>query len=415
MRWDVEDFLTEAADWALDRILDLLARYRVRANFAVVGLKARALAGRGRASWLERMGRLGTVGYHSWSHSVHPTLAEDLDPRSPEDARRRFVVRERPGVDLLARLGTPPRFFTQPGGNWVPEALTAGPELGLRAFLSEAWNAYLVPTTRPVWIGPVLYWTLPVDIPKGLLFRLPDGADEALAAIDAAWAEERVAGFVSHPTELVTRAFWDAGNFGDGINRRPYVPAPTRPAAEWQMALDRLEWLVARLAERNPEWLTVDDLVGRAPEPGRWERATLRARVADEGLGPWGTLTAAEQLWALARWQAGGDHGALDIPVVGAPEGAAAGSDAAAALVAYVSTTGHLPASVGSQRLEDVARKILEYHGLNNVAWRFREWVRPASALHWDWPIFPPGFRAMRLVAETHRLAWTIRWASVDW
>jgi hypothetical protein len=407
-RWDVEDFLTPAADWALEHILELLKAYGVRANFAVVGMKARALRDRGRGSWVARMAGMGAIGSHSWSHSVHPTLAEELEGLPSEAAREAFRRREAPVVAMLEGLGSAPVFFTQPGGNWVPEAITAGPTLGYRAFISEAWNSYFRPSPRPVWIGSMLVWGLPVDIPKGFLFRLPAGVEEAAASVGRAWAEGRIAGLVSHPTELVTEAFWDAQNFAGGTTRTPWVPAPARPAAAWRAALGGLESFLEQLSLHGPRWLTVHDFLTAPPHPGMWDREQLTDLVRREGLGPASSLTAAEMLYALARWQAGLED-ELVVPVVGAPEGEAPAAEPVEGLVRHVDATGHLPLAIGGEPLAAVAETVLQYHGLDGVPWAFLDWVRPERELHWDWPIFAPGFRAPRLLQEARRLSWTIR------
>jgi hypothetical protein len=413
LRWDVEDFLTPAADYALDAILEIMDKYRVRANFAVVGLRARSLRERGRGSWIRRMARLGTVGSHSWSHSVHPTLAEASARADRAEAEARLRNQEERTRAVLADLGAPPRFFTQPGGNWVPEALTVGPRLGWRAVVSEAWNAYWVPTAAPVAVGDLWYWTLPVDIPKGFLFRLPDGVEAAWAGVEAAWRAGRPAGLVSHPTELVTTAFWDAANFGGGQNRRPWVPAPTRPAAEWASAVRALDRFFARLAEADPRWITVDEWPHPVPRPAAVPPDALREGLAREGFGPVADLSAAQVLYLLAVWAVEGRRAPAAPPDVGAPLGTAHGRDPVLAVREYAETFGYLPARVNDEDIETLARRLAEQE-VPGLAWTLDRWLRPVSALHWDWPIFPPGFAAPRLYDEARRLCWLIRRASAD-
>lgn len=415
VRLDVEDWLTPAADWALEAIVNLLETYGVRANAAVVGKRAASLVGRGRGDLLRRLAARGTVGYHSYSHSEHPTLAEDLERLAPDEAVARFAARERPGVEILRAVGVPPRFFTQPGGNWVPEAALAGPSLGLAAYFSEAWNAYLVPHREPMWLGPVLHFAPPVDVPKGFLFGLPDGVEAALELVRAVWRRGTWAVLVTHPTELVTTRFWDADNFAGGRTTRPFVPAPARPAAEWERARAGLERYLATLAAEGAEWVTVDDLLTavEAPAPTVVDRASLGEALARGGFGPLrvpgGSLSAAEAVWALAAWAEGGRDPLL-VPRVGPPDPARRESgDIARGILRSVADAGVLPARVGGRTLAEAAGELARRTGFGSVPVTCTAWVRRPEALHWDWPIFPPSFAAWRLWAEARRLSWTLK------
>jgi hypothetical protein len=412
LRFDVEDWLTPAADWALVRILDQLAEVGARANFAVVGLKAAALVGRGRGDVLRRMAALGSVGYHSFSHSVHPTLAEDLNDLDDGSARQRFLEREAPGVDILRRAGVEPVFFTQPGANWVPEVAQVGPELGLRAFVSEAWNSYLVPSRRLYWLGRVLYWAPPVDVPKGFVFGLPDGVRGAADSVQATVARGEPAMVVTHPTELTTARFWDQDNFAGGQNHRPMVPGATLPAAAWEPRARALGEYWHRLADLDPVWVTVGDWLDAVvpPSPMAVDRTTLAEALRRDGLGPLQVagqvLSAAEVVYAVAALADRADP--VSVPWLDVPSGDLADS-APGALCQAVDAKGRLPLRWGGQSLLDGALRLIEnilgFRPLPRVA----EWVRPPAEQHWDWPIFAPGFRADRIWERAAAAAWTLK------
>jgi hypothetical protein len=414
LRFDVEDWLTPAADWALERILEELERVGARANFAVVGLKARALVGRGRGDLLRRMARLGSVGYHSYSHSVHPTLAEDLEPRSRGDAERRFVEREGPGVAALAAAGTPPVFFTQPGANWVPEVLERGPDMGLRAFISEAWNTYLKPSRTVYWYGAQLFWSPPVDMPKGLLFRLPSGSADAVAAVREPFSAGEPAMVVTHPTELITHHFWDQDNFGYGETRLPLTPGPAMAAASWDQKLRGWREYLDGLSALEPRYLTVDDWLSRVRPPGPVvvDRGTLVAGLRRHGLGAiavgddW--LSAAEVVVAAALL-AEGAGGPVSVPRVLAPAGAIEDRDPAAAILEKIARDGRLPEQVGAADSASWAPGFLQQVLGVLPPVHVADYVRPASEQHWDWPIFRAGFTAPRLLQEARRQAWTLK------
>lgn len=414
LRFDVEDWLTPASDWALARILEELDRVGARANFAVVGLKARALVGRGRGDLLRQMKSLGSVGFHSYSHSVHPTLAEDLEPREREDAERRFLEREAPGVDALKEAGTPPVFFTQPGANWIPEVLECGPELGLHAFISEAWNTYLVPSRHVYWLGRTLYWSPPVDAPKGLLFRLPAGKDAAVGEVAAALQSGGPAMVVTHPTELITSHFWDQDNFGYGTTRTPAIAGPTLPAAFWDQKLRGVRDYLGGIQALKPRFVTVDDWLSSVNPAGPVDvdRKSLMEGLKTHGLGPlpvgdaW--LSAGEAV-AAAALLAESAGGAVSVPRLLAPSGTIVERDAAAGLLAMIRVGARPPERVGALDLAEWAPGFLEKTlGVRPVV-RFSDFVRPADEQHWDWPIFPPGFTAPRLLQEARRQAWTLK------
>lgn len=416
LRFDVEDWLTEAADWALDGILGVLEELGIRANFAVVGLKAQSLINKGRGSWLDRMARLGTLGYHSWSHSVHPTLAEDLEGRERQDAIRQFAWRESPGLTVLAKRGLAPVFFTQPGGNWVPQVAAVGPELGFRAFISESWNTYLKPLDEPMWLDRVLYWAGQVDVPKGFLFHLPQGAENAPELVQKAWGEGRLPMLVTHPTELVTRRFWDAESFSGGVNQPVRVPGVVRPAAEWSEALRGFRRYLSILQDQGARWVTVSDWLNQAVPPGPTHvtRRDLQAGLA-RGLGPLrmagGSLSAAEALYAALKMEAGGTDTVM-VPWLTAPTGSIDGSDVPACIAQYAEEQGALPETVNGEPLHEVAQRWLAAR-FGPVPLTFSDYVRPPEELHWDWPIFREGFKAPGLLKETLRATWTLK--PVSW
>lgn len=419
LRLDVEDWLTPAADWALEHIVRLLEDYGIRANAAVVGLKAQTLQSRGRASLLHRIAAVGTPGYHSWSHSHHPTLAEALEPLGRAEALRIFTEREGQGVRLLSDLGFAPRFFTQPGGNWIPEVTEVGPDMGLMAFVSESWNSYLRPSREPWWLDRAMYLAPPVDMPRGFLFQLPAGVDAAVEQVKKVWASGQRAMLVTHPTELVTVRFWDADNFAKGRTRYPLEPGQARPAAEWNQAMRGLHQYFEALLELDPTWVTVDDLLSAAmpPAPTPVYREDLARALASYGLGPMtlptGTLSAAEALWAMAAMVAGVEEPVF-VPRVGAPEGHLAAHiggtlELAETVLRAVTAHGHLPSSVRDWDVREMAGRFARALHLGDPPLTFWYWVRDPKDVHWDWPIFPEGFRAYRLWAEACRHAWTLK------
>src|SRR5215469_7273449 len=73
--FDTEDYILPPSDDAAKRLADFLTAEGVPATFKVVGEKARTLERRGRKDVIAAL-RKHDIGYHSNTHSQHPTPAE---------------------------------------------------------------------------------------------------------------------------------------------------------------------------------------------------------------------------------------------------------------------------------------------------------------------------------------------------
>lgn len=438
IRLDIEDFLTPESDDGLQAMLDQLDRHRLPASYGVVGEKATALAHRGRHELLDRLRQKPALGFHSTSHSRHPTLAEELEPLPYPAGVDRFVERESVGVGAVADLVKAPVYFTQPGGNWVPQATQGLPRMGMELYFSESWNSYLVELTEPVWLAQVLHFSLPVPTPAPFLLGLPNNLDEAISRLRHIGETVPDGGaftIMTHPTELVATKFWDAVNFAQGKTVQTLRPAPLRSRGERERAIYALDQYFLTAAELpGIEWLDVVTLANRV-EPRRpfaVRRDQLDGALRRFGLGPTrlsdGTLSASQWVYLLAYFIAHPKTHEVVVPLVDAPKvwteadfgpgplnRPGALTAAAEEVLARVDADRELPARVAGMAIEHFA--ILAAHRLlaldEATPLTFLSYVKPPEALHWDWPIFAPDFRPYRLWQETRRLAWTI--APVQW
>lgn len=106
------------------RLLDILARYDVRATFFLLGNRAEA-----QTDLLRRIAAAGhTVGNHSWSHL---NLARTSARRVREELRQTSDT-------LQQIIGAPVKFFRPPFGARRPAVFRIARELGLEPVL---WNA----------------------------------------------------------------------------------------------------------------------------------------------------------------------------------------------------------------------------------------------------------------------------------
>lgn len=465
LRLDTEDFLTPQSDDALRRILDVLDAHAVLATFPVVGEKVRSWLRGGRADLIERLGR-HAVGYHSDTHSLHPTIAEELAPLPWPEACAAFVAREREGYALVAETFGTPVCWTQPGGNWTAAALAVVRGWGVPMDFSEGWNSYLDAGPAPCRYEGLMHWSAPVTAPKPFLSGLPGNLLPALEmaerrVVDRTHGEAPLC-IVAHPTELCTTAFWDAVNFGGGRMppRAEWRSAPVRDAESVEAATAALDAYIGGLLHLGATFITAPDLVACYPDRAvgmDLPAAPLRALARVVGVGPGAVrgaglaLSAAEVFAlicaALTRWPDGlpdGATGALPVracdgPAESAPERAGPAVSGRAALVdaarwcdAHVANRAYLPSAVplagGSVPPADflgAAARLLAHPEETETPLRrhpphWERVVKPPERLHWDWPVFPPDFWPMGLWDMARLQAWTWKPAvpaseAVDW
>ena len=207
--FDVEDFTNESSFIALQIIIELLNKYDFKGIFLITGHVAEKL--RDHPKLVELLGD-HDVGYHSSSHSVHPTIFEFTDVKSYREAYETSLKREtsyinpltgqiegKGGILALQKLFPSKKItaFRAPGYCWSPPHLEALRDLGIKfdfsARLSKTPVYYKGITFYPYsileqWNGKLddfrLYWITVVKnqfIVIGLhpsLFTTYDGWDK---------------------------------------------------------------------------------------------------------------------------------------------------------------------------------------------------------------------------------------------
>lgn len=468
LRFDTEDILTPESDDAALALAELLSRQGVRATFPITALKVDALLDRGRQDVLQALGR-HQVGFHSTSHSYHPTIAEELEGLGGAEAVAAFSAREHAGFMRVAEVfGEAPTVYTQPGGNWTAEAIPALSSWGVHCFYSESWNGYIDIGGRPMVLVGVHHWAAPVSVPKPWLSQLPELHDQALQMVRRAIEEQSAGGrlglvnAVTHPTELVTTRFWDAVPFGAGVNAAPgsLTPPPLRPRQQVSQALQSFTAWVAAVRKAGPEvaFWTAEDLVGAFPDQAPRlrvnsdDQVALLKLVATGQLGSVAigtvTLTPAEviavALQTIVAIERGQFAQPLAVPAQAPPWDEAAddlsrqadqmaGPVLEEALTALVrsSEVGQMPARVWadgqawSPLAVAAAASLVSLELLKSgqrpqrvpvprVNLLTRRFVKPAQELHWDWPIFAPGFTAPSLRQRAEAACWCLKPAEAE-
>ncbi|MCL4494740.1 MAG: hypothetical protein M1294_07960 [Firmicutes bacterium] len=446
IRFDIEDFVTQESDDALEFILDVMDEFRIPASYGIVGKKAQSLHDRQHQKILQRLATKNSLGFHSTTHSEHPTLAEELAEMDYEQGVKRFIERESVGVDVVAKLIKAPRYFTQPGGNWVPQAITALVHLDMPVFFSDSWNSYIATSTQPLWIEDIVHWSVPVLNPRPFAMKLPDNMDDAVTMVEQASSKLSSGDafmVMVHPTELVTTKFWDAVNFEFGATTATLRKAPLRSRQDRKEAFESFRSYIRRIASvPHVEWVDVVELSSRLKplsSPHLGDPSELLENLSQNGLGPTTirgeNFSAADEVVALALLLIGTTPG-QELPRVRAPQGWGYGhllhayaahpesidtvESGAREIIRQVRASGCLPRAVGrgSESIENWAfsaifhlsqalkRPVDEFPPLPLT---FLDYVKEPDQLHWDWPIFPPNFQPYRLWQETRRLAWSLK------
>src|SRR3989442_3571859 len=104
--FDTEDYILPQSDDAAKRLAVFLSSQGIRATFKVVGEKARTLERRGRQDVIAALAR-HEIGYHSNTHSQHPTPAEYEAALDWSTGVGEFDRRERPRLDDVQPIPGP--------------------------------------------------------------------------------------------------------------------------------------------------------------------------------------------------------------------------------------------------------------------------------------------------------------------
>lgn len=448
IRMDTEDFLTPESDGALAAILDALDRQEATATFPVVAEKLRSWQRRGNRHLIPRLAR-HAVGYHSDTHSVHPTIAEELAGLSFAQGQAAFTAREAAGfAEVRAAFGAL-SCWTQPGGNWTAAALPVMRSFGVPMEFSEGWNSYLDVGSKPCHYGGLLHWSPPVLAPKPFLSALPTCLWPALQMVEQALTELPSDGpplcVVAHPTELCTRAFWDAVNFARGQSPPPaeWQPAPLRPAVDITAATDALNRYLGELRAMGLQFVTAQDLALRYPDRAvgsvvsreevldiahtsltganavvRGDRALSAAEVLPLVCGA--LSRPAIDRWTV-RFVAGPEHIPIQQAPISGPVARSSIVTAASWCERFVIEHGAVPSVIPLDRawaapadfLVAAAQAVLhpdrEVIPIEPSSVATEAYVKAPARLHWNWPVFPEGFAPMGLWQQARSQAWTLK------
>lgn len=457
--FDTEDYILPQSDDAAKRIAVFLTQEGIHATFKVVGEKARVLQRRDRQDVISALGQ-HDIGYHSNTHSQHPTVAEyeanmDWDPGVEE-----FTRRERPGFDDVAHIfRKTPVAYGQPGVSWAPEAYPALQKWGVRVYLDEGKQVGL--RGRPFYYGGLLNI---FNTREGEQLR-PDATwsnlDRAKVRFQDTYVtmtSRKAGGVISvyfHPCEFVHQQFWDAVNFRDGANppADQWKLPPMKSPQDTEKAFQYFEDLVHFLKSfPRVQFLTATAAANRFRDHAqmhvftREEVGAIAGQVDPEvsfQVGDDFNLSASEVFLVINKFLTGilqrneteslllerTPYGPASAPPpltakLVAPWGQVA--HAVFAVQDELDKTGRIPSSIqlGGQSvppesylvaIAQLAQTLLQ-KGQTPDTVTFAparlaaaDYVADDSPDLWDWVIFPRGFHAPKMMSLAKLQAWTLK------
>ena len=457
--FDTEDYILPQSDDAAKRLAVFLTQQGIPATFKVVGEKARTLQRRQRQDVISAIAQ-HEIGYHSNTHSQHPTVAEYEANLDWDVGVEEFTRRERPGFDDVAHIfRKTPVAYGQPGVSWAPQAFPALQKWGVRVYLDEGKQVGL--RGRPFWYGGLLNI---FNTREGEQLR-PDANWSNLDMAKVRFQDSIVAlksrkagGVISvyfHPCEFVHKEFWDAVNFRDGANPPPdqwKLPAVKTPE-ETEKAFQYFEGLVRFLKSfPSVQFLTASGAAEKFRDHAqmhvfsREEVGAIAGQVDPEvsfQVGDNFNLSASEVFYVINKFLAGmvQRQGTGPLLLNRTPYGpASAPEPLTAKLVAPwgqvartvldvqddLDKTGRIPSAIwlGSQSvppesylvgIAQAAQSLMQKTQLPDsitfapARLAAANYVAEDSPDIWNWVIFPHGFHAPKLMSLAKLQAWTLK------
>jgi len=283
--FDTEDFVTPESDDALKAIARILRRRGIRASFALVGDKARALWTRHRKDVIDEV-RWHDIQYHANTHMMWPVTTLELS-RMKWDEGVDFVMQtERHGIEDVAEVfDQRPRAYIRCGGNWDPRELYGMHLLGIEAHVpSRATLPAGIPDAvgaglscvLPAWYVNVLNYGYNFPIERYFRPEFPLARLRAdFTALRQALTGKPIPIVVyAHPCTFVTSKFYDLHNQrrrGVFPTKEKWRPAPLLPPYEARRRLAVLDELARWVtSQRDLKIITHSEFIDAHREKSRW-------------------------------------------------------------------------------------------------------------------------------------------------
>lgn len=457
--FDTEDYILPQSDDAAKRIAVFLMQEGIPATFKIVGEKARALERRNRQDVISALAR-HDIGYHSNTHSQHPTVAEYEANLDWDAGVQEFDRRERPGFDDVKRIfQKTPVAYGQPGSSWAPQPYAALHKWGVGVYLDDGKQVGL--RGRPFWYGGLLN----IFNLRGTNELRPDANWSNLDMVKVRFQDaymtmtsRKSGGVISiyfHPCEFVEKEFWDKVNFADGANpppdqwKEPALRSPEDTEKAFQYFQDLVHFLksfprVQFITASGAARIFRDRAMMHVFSPA--EVAAIAGQVDSNVTFQQGdnfNLSAGDIFYIINRYMAAvvQRQGLQALLLERTPYGpASASSPLTASLTvpwAQVARTilavqdgldksGYIPSAIplGSQSVPPESYLVAMAQAIVSLGQNAHlpatitfgpahltaaDYVADDSPDLWDWIIFPHGFHAPKLMSVAKLQAWTLK------
>lgn len=249
LTFDVEDFINPNAIFALQRILEILEKHKVKVIFFITGHMAEKLSN---YPTIMDMLKNHEIGYHSSSHSVHPTIPEYTDVKSYKKAYEISIKRETShinpltgktekegGIYFLKDLFYSQKIeaFRAPGMCWTPPNTEALKSLGIKYDFSTSLTL-----SEPVSYKGVTFYPFTVT-------QEWNGTVYDYECLINSILKNRITVFDLHPTLLVNRIEWDSIYYKG--NPKKLSAVPKRSEKEASILFRKFELLIKHIIVLN--------------------------------------------------------------------------------------------------------------------------------------------------------------------
>ncbi|HMK82498.1 MAG TPA: hypothetical protein VK503_02150 [Candidatus Bathyarchaeia archaeon] len=249
--FDIEDYVTRETDDLPLIALKILEKYKVPATCKMVAEKVRELEENGRNDVISAIGRFD-VGFHTNTHSQHPTLYEYVANLDLLSGAEEFVAREKVGVEKIEQtFSRHPSCFGHGGPTWAPHVYPALAKLKIPIYLDE--TSILNVNNQPYWYCGVL--NLNGANKNCIRFDYTFEREDGLRVLKRKFKsihdrlERNGGGAVSvlyHLHTFINKKYWDKINFANGKNtpKTEYKRPPAQPLEITQRAWQNFEEFV---------------------------------------------------------------------------------------------------------------------------------------------------------------------------
>ena len=251
LAFDVEDFISENSIPALHKILELLKKHELHGLFFITGSMAEKLFNHPATVNLLSEHQ---IGYHSSSHSIHPTLFEFTDVKDYEEAYQTSLIRETShvnpltgeietsgGIKTLRALFPKKQIdaFRAPGYCWTPPHLEALKTLGINYDFSTNISI------EPISYRRITFYPFPI-----LLANWQGGIREH-SYLQRLTLKRAVSVLTIHPSTMINQLDWDLiyyhTNKNFEINPARLTEPPPRSPTEVISKYHRFDLLLRHL------------------------------------------------------------------------------------------------------------------------------------------------------------------------